>query len=416
MLRTREVIVVGAGPSGLATAAMLERAGFNVLVLERTDRLAAPWHGHYDGLLLQSPAWMSHLPGLFFRRKDGMWVTRDAFIDYLARYVRHHALTVRFETAVESIERDGGGWLVQTERGSWTAAAVIVATGYNRVPVVPPWPGHEGYGGRFVHAHAYRNARQFAGEDVLVVGAGNSGAEIAYQLSAGPTRRVRLAVRTPPNVVPREALGMPTLLAAAAVESLPVPIADLILHALNRPFVRDLSRYGLPRPQRGIYRQYVETDVTPIIDTGFMGALRRRQIEPVAAVQAFGHDHVRLSDGTHIHPTAVIAATGYRRGLDELVGGLGVLAPDGRPVGDAEVGCPTAPGLYFIGYTHPFSGNLRRLRRDAPRLAREIGRYLEGDLAPAFAPPPAPSTPRAADGFEVVEPHKRRPRHAAVSN
>lgn len=417
-----QAIVIGAGPSGLAAAAMLERAGVPSLVLERTNRYAAPWHGHYDGLRLQSPAWMSHLPGRWFDRSEGAWITRDGFIRYLGRYAQHHGLNVRFGTTVERVVRDSGGWRAETSRGEHVAPVMVVATGYNRVPFIPEWPGLDRYCGLVLHASEFRNAEPFVGEDVLVVGAGNSAAEIAYHLSAGGARRVRIAVRTPPNVVPRQVFGFPSLVAAAAVESLPPAAGDLILEALNRPVIRDLSCYGLPPAPRGIYSQYLDNYVTPIIDTGFVGALRRRRIEPVDAVSGFDPQHVMLGDGQRISPTVVIAATGYMRGLESLVGHLGVLQEHGAPIVDAG-SCPGAPGLYFIGYTHPFSGNLRRVRRDAPRLARAIAGYLDGrptaqdgrpaaDRSPAQAPyEPAPATdeaPHPPDIEEVGDVHASR--------
>lgn len=399
-----QAIVIGAGPSGLAAAAMLERAGVPSVVLEQTDRYAAPWHGHYDGLRLQSPAWMSHLPGRQFDRSEGVWVTRDGFIEYLALYARHHGLKVKFGTTVQRIVRDSGGWCAETSSSEHVAPVVVVATGYNRVPFIPSWPGLGRYHGRVLHASEFRNAKPFAGQDVLVVGTGNSGAEIAYLLSAGGARRVRIAVRTPPNVVPRQVFGFPSLIAAAATEYLPPATGDAILEALNRPIIGDLYRYGLPRPRRGIYRQYLDKYVTPIIDTGFVGALRRRQIEPVGAVVGFDPLHVVLDDGQRISPTVVIAATGYLRGLEPLTAHLGVLQPNGAPIVDAG-SCPGAPGLYFIGYTHPFSGNLRRVRRDAPRLARAIARYLDGKPAVQDGRTPGdPSHTRTGlDSVDVLE-------------
>ena len=156
--RTVEAVVVGAGPAGLSAAAMLRRAGVGVVVLERTDRLAAPWHTHYDNLRLQSPAFMSYLPGLRFARGDGRWVTKDSFLEYLGRYVEHHELDVRFGVEVGRIDRFAGGWRVATSGGEWTVPTVVVATGYNRHPRTPGWPGADTYQGPMIHSSEFRNA------------------------------------------------------------------------------------------------------------------------------------------------------------------------------------------------------------------------------------------------------------------
>ncbi|MGK5637196.1 flavin-containing monooxygenase [Streptomyces sp. URMC 126] len=379
--RALEAVVIGAGPSGLSAAAMLERCGVGTVVLERTDRLAAPWHDHYDGLRLQSPNWMSFLPGMPFSRADGTWVTRDRLLDYLGRYVTHHGIEVRHGVEVKRVDRAAQGWSVATSDGEWQVPVVVVATGYNRVPFLPDWPGLDGFTGRVLHASAFRNAAPFTGRDVLVVGTGNSGAEIASIVSRGGVRRTRLSVRTPPHVVRRSLLGVPTLLGPAMVETLPPRLGDLLLGPVNRMTVGNLAKYGLPAPRSGLYSQYRVSGVTPVIDTGFLGALRAGLIEPVAEVVSFEGDQVVLGDRGRIRPEVVIAATGYRRGLDALVGHLGVLDGDGDPVADGARPLPGAPGFFFMGYTHPFSGNLRRVRRDAPRLAREVADYLDRQTA-----------------------------------
>ncbi|WP_249374705.1 NAD(P)/FAD-dependent oxidoreductase [Streptomyces sp. I05A-00742] len=379
--RAVEALVIGAGPSGLSAAAMLERCGVGTVVLERTDRLAAPWHDHYDGLRLQSPNWMSFLPGLPFSRADGTWVTRERLLDYLSRYVAHHGIEVRHGVEVKRVDRGTQGWSVATSDGEWQVPVVVVATGYNRVPFVPDWPGLDGFTGQVLHASAFRNAAPFTGRDVLVVGTGNSGAEIASIVSRGGVRRTRLAVRTAPHVVRRSLLGVPTLLGPAMVETLPPRLGDLLLGPVNRLTVGDLAPYGLPAPRTGLYSQYRANGVTPVIDTGFLGALKAGLIEPVAAVDSFQDAQVILDDRSRVRPEVVIAATGYRRGLDALVGHLDVLDEDGDPVADGARPLPGAPGFYFMGYTHPFSGNLRRVRRDAPRLAREVADYLDRQAA-----------------------------------
>jgi putative flavoprotein involved in K+ transport len=369
---THAAIVVGAGPAGLGVAATLRDAGIEPLVLERSTRVASRWHTYYDRLRLQSPRWLTNLPGHRFPRSAGRWPTRDDVIEYLDTYVENHRLDVRFQTKVTRIDREGEEWRVRCEDDDLIAPVVVVATGYNHIPYLPAWEGRESFSRQLIHGSAFKNADPFAGKHVLVVGAGNSGSEIATALAEGQTQRVTLAVRTPPHIAPLQVLGVPSLLSVVLLRRLPPRAVDAILGLPIRIKIGDLSRYGLQRPAVGIYSKYLADGVTPILDTGFVKMLRTRRIEIVSAVQALDGEHVRLADGATISPDAVIAATGYRQGLEPLVGHLGVLATDGRPkvIGPADY--PTAPGLFFIGYSHPLSGNIRDMALDARQIARTL--------------------------------------------
>jgi len=371
-MNSHDAIVIGAGPGGLAAAATLSATGLRPVVLERSPNVGARWRSFYDGLTLQSPSWLTSLPGLRIGRELGRWPSRDGFVAYLERYVARHRLDVRPNTTVEAVERSPEGWVVTADDGRWQSPRVVVATGYSNVPYLPPWPGLGGFGGQVLHAADFRNGQPFRGRDVLVVGAGNSGAEIASILSRQGASRVRLSVRTPPHVTPKEVLGVPALLGAVLTRRLPAWLGDAVLGLPARLAIGDLSRYGLPRSTEGMLTQYQRKQITPIIDTGIVGAIRSGAVRVVGAVDGFHGDQVVLAGGERITPDVVIAATGYRRGLEPLVGHLGVLAPDGMP-GTHGAQCPPgAPGLHFIGYTHPFSGNIRDIAIDARKIARAV--------------------------------------------
>jgi putative flavoprotein involved in K+ transport len=377
-----EVVVIGAGPGGLAAAAVIQKRGIPVVVLER-DSIGASWRRHYDRLHLHTVRWLSHLPGLRLSRRHGRWVSRDGVIRYLESYARHHGLDVRTGVSVERIERDGDAWVLQTSEGPIEAWAVVVATGYNRVAVMPDWPGRDSFTGELIHGAEYRNPEPYRGRDVLVVGSGNTGAEIAVDLVEGGAARVRIAIRTPPNVLLRDNMGIPSQVGGVLIRHLPIPVGDRVMRAAQRMQVGDLSPYGLPPAPRGPMTQAVEDDVIPILDVGLIRMLKAGRVEPVAAVAGFDGADVLLADGERIQPDAVIACAGYARGLEPLVGHLGVLGPKGRPVVHGAEAHPNAPRLYFIGYTNPISGMFREFGIDARRIARALER--ERRQAPAAA-------------------------------
>lgn len=369
------VLVVGAGPGGLAVAAALTRRGVPVVVLERSDAVAASWRRHYDRLHLHTTRRWSSLPGLVIPRRFGRWVARDDVVRYLEQYAQHHGLDVRTGVEVTRIDRSPeGGWVVRTADGQeLTASEVVVATGYNHTPVPPAWPGVEEFPGEVTHASTYRNPEPYRGKDVLVVGVGNTGAEIAVDLVEGGASRVRLAVRTPPHIVRRSNFGWPAQGTGIVVRRLPVRLVDVIARGVARVEVPDLAAYGLPRPTTGLYSRVHEGSV-PLQDVGLIAAVQARTVEPVAAVVGFEGEKVVLADGSRITADVVLAATGYRRGLEAVVGHLGVLDDHGSPTAHGGHDADGAPGLFFTGYTNPISGMFRELRIDAVRIARAIAR------------------------------------------
>ncbi|MFD5111090.1 MULTISPECIES: flavin-containing monooxygenase [unclassified Streptomyces] len=372
----RPVYVIGGGPGGLAVAAALREQGVRAVVLEKSDAVGASWRRHYDRLRLHTTRRKSALPGLTIPRSFGRWVARDHVVRYLETYADHHELEIVTGVEVTGVERspDGAGWLLRATGGrELTGRAVVVATGYNHTPRVPSWPGRESYGGELLHAGEYRNAQPYAGKDVLVVGVGNTGAEIAVDLVEGGAARVRLAVRTVPHIVRRSTAGWPAQSTAILVRRLPTRLVDRAAALLCRISMPDLSAKGLPRPDTGLYTR-VREGAIPVQDVGLTKAVRKGLIEPVAAVESFEEDKVVLADGSRIAPDVVIAATGYHRALEGLVGDLGVLDDRGRPLAHGRRSPKEAPGLYFTGFTNPISGMFREMAIDARRIAKALAR------------------------------------------
>ncbi|MFK8910613.1 flavin-containing monooxygenase [Streptomyces sp. YS-3] len=372
---TRPVYVIGAGPGGLAVAAALRGRGVRAVVLEKADAVGDSWRHHYGRLRLHTTRRLSALPGLRMPRSFGRWVARADVVRYLEKYAEVHELEIVTGVEVSRVERaEDGGWLLHATGGRrLTGRAVVVATGYNHTPYLPQWPGADTYTGTLLHAGRYTDPAPYAGKDVLVVGAGNTGAEIAVDLAEGGAGRVRLAVRTPPHILRRSTAGWPAQASGILVRRLPVPLVDRAAGALARLSVPDLGEKGLPRPEKGLYAR-VREGAIPVQDVGLIAAVQAGRVEPVAAVESFEGAKVVLADGSRISPEAVVAATGYRRALEGLVGHLGVLDGRGRPAVHGGRPAPGAPGLYFTGFTNPISGMLRELGIDARKIARAVAR------------------------------------------
>lgn len=369
---------MGAGPSGLGTAARLRKLGVEPVVLEAAERVGASWRERYDSLRLNTIRWLSHQPGLRIPREHGRWVRRDDYVRYLERYVAHHALEVRLRTAVERVDREeaGGEWRVRLPDGDLAAPAVVVSTGFNRVPFVPPWPGRDRFGGELLHAASYRAPGPFRERSVMVVGAGNTAGDIATELARRGAREVLLSVRTSPNITPRELLGMPLHPIAVLSRRSPAWTGDRIAWAIQRAVFGDLRALGVPRPEVGLYTAARERGRSPIVDDGFVAELKAGRIRVVPDVERLDGEEVVLSGGETVRPDAVIAATGYRAGLEGLVGHLGVLDAAGLPRVLAGRADPGAPGLRFVGYVSPLSGLLLDARRESRRAARELAATL----------------------------------------
>jgi putative flavoprotein involved in K+ transport len=393
-------VVIGAGPAGLAMAAELGRVGIRAVVIEKADEVGSSWAHHYDRLHLHTARWLSGLPGVAIPRAAGRWVARDAFRAYLHDYAVRQGLDVRLNTSVTSVDRLADGlWRIGCGAESVVTPLVVVATGYNHTPKLPDWPGRESFTGRILHSSEHRNPAAVGADSVLVVGPGNSGAEIAADL-AGAGKQVWLAVRTPPNIVRRQVLGIPSQVLVLSVSPFPDRVGDRISSLLQKLTVGDLSRFGLTAAPRGVFTQQARDDVTPTIDVGLIDAVRAGRVTVVPSVESLDGSTVTLANGEVLRPGAVVVATGFRRGLEPLFGHLGVVTPGGRPSVNADEQAPGLDGLYFLGYSNPLTGNIRQVGIDARAIARRVSKRDTPAPRVVRAAVPRAAVPRAA----VVEP------------
>jgi len=373
-----QVLIVGAGPTGLAAAAELGRLGVSAEILERGDTIGAAWRSRYDRLRLNTHRRVSGLPGSKFPRGTPDYASRDQFVRYLDSYAERHHLRVRFGVRVDRVDPCADGWTLTTSAGPRTARQVIFTIGSLHTPVLPDWPQADKYPGIIVHTAAYRNASEFKDHDVLVVGAGCSATDIACDLIEGGARRVRLAIRTQPNLMLRKIAGViPGDLLMTVLFKVRPRIADTVASLVRRTTIGNLAPWGLTPPAEGPFAAFARTGKAPtFVDSQLLRAVRADRVEVVDGVAKVDGDAVELLNGITLKPDSIIVATGFCSGLEPIVGHLGVLDGDGMP--KVHDGPAAAPGLRFFGYVLGLSTMGRRARDTMSQVSRELALGIPG--------------------------------------
>lgn len=368
------VIVVGAGAAGLVAADALAERGIASLVLEKEHRLAEPWRRRHDQLTLNTHRALSTLPGYPYPAGTIAFPHKDVIVGYLEAFAAERDLAIEYDTTVERIERaSDGGWTVHTSSGTRHATNVIVATGRDRQPWLPSWPGMDSFRGPVVHAADFATAQDYAGKSVLVVGAGNSGFDILNHLARAETGALWLAARSGPSILPKRIGNIAVNRFGGIMSKLPARAADAAIAATQRLAFGDLTRYGLAKPAKGGASRLRDDHIALSVDEGAVAAIKAGRIEVVKAAERFEDGEVVLADSMRIRPDVVIAATGYRTGLENMAGGLGVLDANGVP--KATGAEPSGqPGLWFIGMRPSLVSNFHAAGVQAAAIARRIAK------------------------------------------
>ena len=369
-MRSEDILVIGAGPAGLATSACLRREGLLHVVLEREGQIASAWHRHYDRLHLHTTKTYSGLPMMPWPKEAPRYPAREQVVQYLLAYAAEHRIAPRLGVNVYAVQRTGDHFTVHTSAGVMTPRIVIVATGYSGVPKLPSIPGLDSFHGLAIHSGVYKDPAPFQGKRTLVVGCGNSGAEIALDLAEQGVD-VAMVVRGPVHVVPRDLFGRPTQHTAVLLSHLPLGLRDAISVSVVGLAVGDLSRWGIVRPAVGPNLMIVESGRVPILDIGTIAMIKQGRIRVLPAVKEILSDKVCFAGGA-LHPfEAIILATGYTTGLGTLIKGFETIADArGRPNRFGEE--TGISGLYFVGFKNPPTGALREIALEAPRTAKSI--------------------------------------------
>lgn len=346
---SRDVVVIGGGQSGLAAGYFLRRQGIDFEILDAHDRPGGAWPAAWDSLRLFSPAQMSSLPGWPMPPSAGGYPARDEVAGYLDRYEQRYALPVRRPLRAEAVEAVGDRLAVRTGHGAWLARAVISATGGAGRAFIPDYPGQADFRGRQIHSSTYRAPRDFVGQRVLVVGGGNSGAQILAEVSE--VAETIWVTPEPPRFLPDDVDGR-------------------VLFERATARVRAQIEGRAPEGQEGGLGQIVM--VPPV-----RAARERGVLHSVRPFARFTPEGVAWPDGSLSAVHAVIWCTGFRPDLRHLAP-LGVLEADGR-VAVANGRSLREPRLWLLGYgdwTGAASATLAGITRPARDTVHEIQHFL----------------------------------------
>jgi lysine/ornithine N-monooxygenase len=370
MSERTDVAVIGAGPAGLAVGACLRKAGANFIILERGDKVGSSWHRHYERLHLHTLKQLSCLPYLPFPADYPRYVPRNLMLAYLDRYATKFDLQPRFGETVRSVRRDRNTWFIEATQCSISASYVVVASGFNAEPVMPSFPGLERFRGKVIHSADYVNAQPFIGQSVLVIGMGNSGAEIALDLSEAGARPT-ISVRNGVHVVPRELFGIPIqIVAIIATKVLPAAASESLFPRILDLALGDLSKHGIRRPNEGILQRVASSARIPVIDVGTLRKISEGAIKVVPGLCAITADGASFSAENSCKFDAIIFATGYRPNYRSFLGRGAASTPADRSSAEQS----SNSKIFFVGFNNSVAGLLRQISREAVEVAADIAR------------------------------------------
>ncbi|KAB2062519.1 hypothetical protein E1A91_A10G162600v1 [Gossypium mustelinum] len=372
------VIIVGAGPAGLATSACLNRLSIPNIVLEREDCYASLWKKRsYDRLKLHLPKQFCHLPYMDFPPNAPTYVPRKGFIYYLDNYVSHFGITPRYLRSVESAiyDLDAEKWqivvknmattdnVIETE--VYTSRFLVVASGENSQGTIPDIDGLDSYGGEYIHSNQYENGRKFRGKDVLVVGCGNSGMEIAYDLWNWGAN-TSIVVRNPVHVLTKEMVKMAMIM----LQYLPCKAVDKITVAISKLKYWKLSKYGIQRPKKGPFHLKETSGRSPVIDVGTISKIKSEEIKVLPGMKCIRDKDIVFTNGETVQFDAIIFATGYKSTVRNwLKGSYETFDEEGMLRKSFPYHWKGRNGIYNVGFSRR---GLQGFSSDAQNIANDI--------------------------------------------
>ncbi|XP_062076192.1 probable indole-3-pyruvate monooxygenase YUCCA11 [Humulus lupulus] len=369
-----EVIIVGAGPAGLATSACLRRHNISNIVLEREDCSASLWKKRsYDRVKLHLAKQFCQLPHLPFPKGTPKFVPRNKFIQYVDNYVSHFGITPRYGRSVESaVFNEGiGKWCVtvrkrELEEEVYCGVFLVVATGENSEGFTPLIEGLESFEGVCMHSSSYVNGVEFDGKSVLVVGCGNSGMEIAYDL-ANSNANTAICVRNPVHILTKEIVFVAMLL----LHFLPLKLVDKMVVAYSKLKHGKLSKWGLPTPKNGPFFLKATTGRTPTIDVGCVDKIKTGEIKVFPSITSIEGNKIEFENGKIKSFDAIIFATGYRSTVQNWLKEKGhyLFNKNGMPIENFPNHWKGKMDVYSAGFARR---GLSGISDDAQNIANDI--------------------------------------------
>ncbi|MBA0680058.1 hypothetical protein Goari_011784, partial [Gossypium aridum] len=353
-MQKEQVIIVGAGPSGLAMAACLNHRSIPYIILEREDCIASLWKKYaYDRLHLHLDKQFCVLPHMPFPDSYPRFVSRQQFVSYLDDYVSRFKISPLYRRTVESAEFDGetGKWIVKARNlGSGEVEELegrflVVASGETSNPFTPVIEGLNTFPGDVLHSTRFRNGKAFQNQKVLVVGSGNSGMEIAFDL-ANHGAQTSLVVRSPVHILSRDMIYLGLIL----VKYVRVNLVDSLMVMLSKLVYGDLSKYGINRPKEGPFFMKAVYGKYPIIDIGTCKKIKSQEIQVLPSICSIRGNEVVFENGT-THPfDTIVFCTGFKRSTNVWLKGDDYLLNDD---GISKLSFPNhwkgKNGLYCVG-------------------------------------------------------------------
>jgi len=377
MLSRPDILVVGAGPSGLAVGACLARRGLRARILERGEAVGWSWARHYESLRLHTPRGLSGLPGL--RLSTVPYPDRAEFLAYLGAYVRWSGLEIECGREVTSLARENGGWRVETSRGPIEARHVVLASGCYAEVREPDWDGREAFHGRWLRPAEVAQEAEWSDRRVLVVGLGNTATDVLALLHRRGARTA-VSVRGPVHIAPLEILGVSSFRwkrwipdrilslrrlgegAGRAAER----TGERFWWRLQERLYGDLRGQGLSLKSPEEIGRDQRSGRAPVIAGAWVDLLRRGEVPVFPDIDHFTAEGAVFADGRHEPFSDVVPALGFSDRRFPLAGDLNAPPRDG-PV-------PGRPGLWLCGAAPALHYIRRAARRVARAIARELGR------------------------------------------
>ncbi|KAJ8618830.1 hypothetical protein MRB53_015016 [Persea americana] len=368
------VVIVGAGPSGIATSACLNLHSISNIVLEREDCSVSLWRKRaYNRLNLHLAKEFCQLPHMPYPPNAPTFLPKKDFINYIDDYVAHFNVIPIYRQSVESARYDAtiGRWRVEAKDTcsgkveEYIARFLVVATGENSEGFIPEIPGLDTFSGDVIHSSQFKSGKGNTGKVVLVVGSGNSGMEIAYDLS-NYGAVASIVIRNPTHIVAKEMVH----LAMVLLKVLPLSWVDSLTLIHSRWKFGDLSNYGIRRPKEGPFFIKATEGRSPVLDVGTVGKIKTGEMKVQPALKGLKGNEATFANGEVHCFDAIVFATGYRSTAKRwLKDEDDLLNKDGMPRLRFPSHWKGKKGLYCAGFS---SRGLAGVAIDARMVAEDI--------------------------------------------